>query len=93
VYLQVVENRWEDGRTRQKVIATLGRVDELRESGEFDALLQSGAKFAKQALVGSAHKAGDTASVQRKSIGAALVFGRLWEELGIPAAIERLLAA
>lgn len=92
MYLQVVENRWEDGRTRQKVIATLGRVDELRESGEFDALLQSGAKFAKQALVVSAHKAGDTTSVQRKSIGAALVFGRLWEELGIPAAIERLLA-
>ena len=60
VYLQVVENRWEGGRTRQKVIATLGRVEDLRESGEFDALLQSGAKFAKQAMVVSAHKAGDT---------------------------------
>jgi hypothetical protein len=33
-------------RTRQKVLATLGRVDGLRESGEFDALLQSRAKFA-----------------------------------------------
>jgi len=52
----------------------------------------AGAKFAKQAMVVSAHKAGDTTSVQSKSIGAALVFGRLWEDLGIPAAIERLLA-
>jgi len=92
VYLQVVENRWESGRTRQKVIATLGRVEDLRESGEFDALLQSGAKFAKQAMVVSAHKAGDTTSVRNRSVGPALVFGRLWEELGIPDAIERLLA-
>ncbi|MFM9010584.1 MAG: hypothetical protein ACKON8_06890 [Planctomycetota bacterium] len=60
------------------MIATLGRVEDLRESGEFDALLQSGAKFAKQAMVVSAHKAGDTTSVQNRSVGPALVFGRLW---------------
>lgn len=91
VYLQVVENRWEDGRSRQKVIATLGRLDQLRESGQLDALLQSGAKFAEQVLVVSAHKNGQIPSVQCRSVGPALVFGRLWEELGIPRVIEGLL--
>ena len=32
-YLQIVENRWEDGRSKQRVIVTLGRLDELREHG------------------------------------------------------------
>ncbi|RPI81403.1 MAG: IS1634 family transposase [Planctomycetaceae bacterium] len=91
VYLQIVENRWEDGRARQTVIATLGRVDHLRASGQLDALLQSGAKFAEQVLVVSAHKNGQAPSVQSRSVGPALVFGRLWEELGIPQVIERLL--
>ena len=40
-YLQIVENRWEDGRPRQRVIATLGRLDLLQQSGQLDALLLS----------------------------------------------------
>ena len=31
-YLQIVENHWRDGRPRQSVIATVGRLDELQES-------------------------------------------------------------
>ena len=27
-YLQIVENRWEDKKSRQRVIATVGRMDE-----------------------------------------------------------------
>ena len=41
-YLQVVENRWEDGPSRQQVIATLGRIDQLVQDGQLDALLLSG---------------------------------------------------
>ena len=40
-YLQIVENRWEEGRPRQRVIATLGRLDQLQQSGQLDALLVS----------------------------------------------------
>ena len=40
VYLQVVENRWEDGRSKQRVIATLGRLDQLQESGQLEGLLR-----------------------------------------------------
>lgn len=39
IYLQIVENRWEDGRSKQRVIATLGRLDELRKQGRLDGLL------------------------------------------------------
>src|SRR5512135_615296 len=36
-YLQIVENRWVDGRPRQRVIATLGRLDQRQQSGQLDA--------------------------------------------------------
>jgi len=37
-YLQIVENRWEKGRSRQRVLATLGRLDQLHEEGRLEAL-------------------------------------------------------
>lgn len=40
-YLQLVHNRRVDGRVRQQVRATLGRLDQLRESGELDRVIAS----------------------------------------------------
>ena len=92
VYLQIVENRWEKGRSKQRVIATVGRLDQLQESGQLDGLLQSGAKFAEAVLVLSAHRRGDAPAIHHRRIGPALIFGRLWDELQIPQVIEHLLA-
>ena len=50
-YLQLVENFWDGGRTKQRVLCTLGRLDLLQQSGQLDALLVSGARFAQKALV------------------------------------------
>ncbi|MFZ0204613.1 MAG: hypothetical protein WAL59_00525 [Roseiarcus sp.] len=50
-YLQIVENRREDGAVRQQVIATLGRLEDLRQSGQLERLLRSGARFADKAIV------------------------------------------
>ncbi len=36
---------------RQQVIATLGRIEDLRESGQLERLLRSGARFAEKAIV------------------------------------------
>ena len=91
VYLQIVENHWEKGKTKQHVIATLGRLDQLQENGKLDALLQSGARFAEAVMVLNAHRQGDTPSVRTTRIGPALVFGRLWEQLQIPQVIRQLL--
>jgi len=92
VYLQIVENRWEQGRSKQRVIATLGRLDRLTESGQLDTLLQSGAKFSESILVLTAHREGKSPAISTRRIGPALVFARLWEELQMPQVIRRLLA-
>jgi hypothetical protein len=93
VYLQIVESRREGDQVRQQVIATLGRVDELRASGQLERLLRSGARFAAKALMVSA-AADDTAiKVAVRRIGPALVFERLWEETGCRAVISALASA
>ena len=91
VYLQIVENRWEQGRSKQRVIATLGRLDRLTESGQLDGLLQSGAKFSESIMVLTAHREGEAPVVSTRRIGPQLIFARLWEELQIPQVIRRLL--
>jgi hypothetical protein len=89
-YLQIVESRREGDKVRQQVIVTLGRVDELRENGQLERLLRSGARYAAKAVVVDALNDGSaiTAAVQR--IGPALVFERLWEETGCREVVEKL---
>jgi hypothetical protein len=50
-YLQIVENARDQGRVRQRVLTTLGRLDQLQDSGQLDALLASGARFAEHVLL------------------------------------------
>src|SRR4051794_25922330 len=90
-YLQIVENRWVDGRPRQRVIATLGRLDQLQQSGQPDALLVSGARLAQSVLLISAHAKGRPPTITTRRIGPALVFERLWREAGCQRVIEQLL--
>src|SRR3954452_84571 len=90
-YLQVVENRWEDGRPRQRVIATLGRLDQLQQTGQLDALLVSGARLAQSVLLLSAHAKGQIPTVTTRRIGPALIFERLWQQTGCRHVIEQLL--
>jgi hypothetical protein len=75
VYLQIVENQWIKGRSQQRVIATVGRLAQLQQSGQLDGLLESGAKFAEAALVLTAHREGRGPSLRHRRIGPALVFG------------------
>ena len=91
-YLQIVENRWEEGRTRQRVVATLGRLDHLQQDGRLDALLASGARLSQSVLLLSAHAQGHLPTITTRRIGPALLFQRLWQETGCQRVIERLLA-
>jgi hypothetical protein len=90
-YLQIVENRWEDGRPRQRVLATLGRLDQLQQSGQLVALLVSGARLAQSVLLLSAHAKGQLPTITTRRIGPALIFRRLWKETGCQRAIEQLM--
>ena len=90
-YLQIVANRWEDGRPRQRVLATLGRLDRLQQSGQLDALLASDARLAQSVLLLSAHAKGQLPTITTRRIGPALIFERLWRETGCRRVIEGLL--
>jgi hypothetical protein len=90
-YLQIVENRWVDGRPRQRVLATPGRLDQLQQSGQLDALLVSGARLAQSVLLLSAHAKGQLPTMTTRRIGPALIFQRLWQQTGCQRAIEQLL--
>ncbi len=81
-YLQLVENRRENGKTKQRVIATLGRLDRLQQSGALDAMLRSGSKFSKTMLIVSEYRRGETTKIATRRIGPALVFDRLWRDTG-----------
>jgi transposase len=90
-YVQIVENKRIDGAVRQSVIATLGRVDELAASGALASLLASGAKLTDQVLLINALDEEETLSVSAKRIGGPLLFGKIWERLGIPEVLGDLL--
>ncbi len=91
-YLQIVENRREGAKTRQTVLATLGRVDELEASGKLDVLLRSGARLCETALLVSSLRQGTLDAVETRRVGGPLVFGRLWAETGCHKVIEELLS-
>jgi len=91
-YLQVVENRWEDGATRQRVVATLGRLDKLQSQGDIDGLIKSLSRFADHVKVTQAVAAGNMEVQSALRIGPSLVFERLWKETGISAVLDELLS-
>ena len=89
-YLQIVENyRDERGKTRQKVLLTLGNLQQLRSSGSLDSLLESGSRFSKKLTMLSAHKAGKSKAVKCSHTGPDAIFGRLWKELGVDSIINQ----
>jgi hypothetical protein len=77
-------------QVRQQVIATLGRVEDLRESGQLERLLRSGARFAVKEIVVDVLNDGTAISADVRRVGPALVFERLWDETGCRAIIEQL---
>ncbi len=87
-YLQVVENHWEAGKSRQRVLGTLGRLDHLTGDGQLDALLMSGARYSETLLVLSALREGRFQEVSKKKIGGPLLFDRLWQESGCASVIK-----
>ena len=89
-YLQIVENRREKGKVVQRVITTLGRLDQMAEKGEVEALVRSLSRFSERTLLILSEKSKVSASA--KKIGPALIFERLWKELGIGSIVSSLVA-
>lgn len=90
LYLQIVENRKIKGKVAQRVIATIGRMDQLQEKDRIDTLIRSLSRYSEKVLLILSGKSDVSASA--KKIGPALIFDRLWEELGIKKVIRTLLS-
>lgn len=83
-YLQVVEGYRSDGRVKQRVVANLGRLDELVKDGALDRLVKSLGRFSQQLRVLELARTPEVERCQARLWGPALVFRRLWEEQGLP---------
>jgi hypothetical protein len=88
-YLYLVDSEREGGRIRQRMIRPLGRKDVLMATGELDRLAASLVRHCDRAIILSDMEAGRIACTR---IGGSLLFGRIWERLGIAAVLGELLA-
>ena len=89
-YLQIVTSQREGRKVRQKVVANLGRVDELIATGQLDKLLGHLSQFSEAYRGFQSFLNGQFDHCVTKTWGPSLVFGRLWERQGMPEALGRL---
>ncbi len=88
-YLQIVENNKVKGKVKQRVIATIGRLDHLQEKGRVETLIRSLSRYSERAmLILTGHSDPNAVTIK---IGPALIFERLWQQSGIKDALQRLL--
>ena len=89
-YIQIVENERDGKKVVQRVIATLGRLDLLRKSGQLDSLLKSAARFSERLHILDILDKGKITSTVTRKIGAVLLLRKLWNDLGIGRVIREL---
>jgi len=89
-YLQIVTNHKEQGKVRQQVIATIGRMDELEAKGRIETLIRSLSRFSERAMLILSGRG--EPSLEAVRIGPALIFERLWQQTGIGEVLRKLLA-
>ena len=88
-YLQICESKREGKRVRQRVIATLGRMDRLTAKGDVEKLIRSLVKYSDKILMILSGE--DDPKAVTFKIGPALIFERLWHESGLQEVIKHLL--
>src|SRR5262245_14177231 len=82
-YLQLVENHRAGSRTVQRVVASLGRIDELQGTGGVQALIRSLARFAGDPAQGTLAGIRFESAVTHV-IGPHLVAQQLWQAAKLP---------
>ena len=91
-YVYLVENVREEGRTKQRIIANLGRKEVVVARGDLDRLARSVARLAQRSMVLSLVEGEAPPNAKCRRIGPALLFERLWHEVGCRAVLEELAA-
>lgn len=86
-YLQLVENERKKGKVKQKVLHSLGRIDDLSEE-HINGMIESLARFSKTMKIFRCDR-DEMKKIWDKELGSVLVFRRLWEESGLDEIIRR----
>ena len=86
-YLQIVESIRVDGKNRQKVLGTLGAMDEVKGRGKLAGLMQSLSKYTPECLALIVGKS--QVQTQAYKMGPVKIFERLWQESGLPVRLWR----
>lgn len=87
IYLYLCRNYMAGGKERQELIAKLGRIDVLQESGTVDRLIASLARYSERYWVDVEREGGLERGL---CYGPVLVFRRLWEHLEFDKQLTRL---
>src|ERR1700694_2079957 len=91
-YVYLVENVREEGRTKQRIIANLGRKEVVVARGDLDRLARSVVRLAQRSMVLSLVEGEAPPNARCQRSGPALLFERLWHEVGCRAVLEELAA-
>lgn len=92
-YLQLVANHRVGGKVKQTLIATLGRLPDLLDSGALDRLIEKLARHSARLRVLETRAGalpGNLAVESDRVWGPVLVFGRVWRELGLEDHLRRI---
>src|SRR5256714_15609680 len=91
-YVYLVENVREEGRTKQRIMANLGRKEVVVARGDLDRLARSVVRLAQRSVGLSLVEGEAPPNARGKRIGPALLVERLWDEVGCRAGLEELAA-
>jgi len=84
-YLQLVETYREGKKVKQRILLSLGRVDDLRTSGELDRMADALVRLSEREKIVDLAK--ELAATSNKVFGPVAVYRHLWKKLGMPKAI------
>lgn len=87
-YLQLVHSYRDGGKPRQKVLATLGRYEDIVSSGSIESMMESLSRFSKDSLLLLTNRSEFEAD--SKIVGPVLIFERFWKQAGLPEIIREL---
>jgi hypothetical protein len=85
-----VESYREEGKVKQRSIASFGLLEDAINSGVLERLVMSAGRYLDKLIMFAEVKNEDVEPFKHKKIGAGLVFGHIWNKFGIDSAINDL---
>lgn len=89
-YLHLAENTWDQGKVRQRMVASLGRIDELVASGTLERMATQLVGMCPGLRLEKEQAAPLYPLGEGQNLGAPLALGKLWNELGLKKTLSEM---